>query len=95
MYFLLLVLGISVNLGSDVDYKPDRFFKILLEKNFKFILSRRTNIITFNLSFILLLAKVNSILEKQSCKKDEFETYNISYLKIIFILLIKKIVFYM
>ena len=38
------------------------FFKILLKKNLEFTLNKRDNIIIFNLSFMLLLAKIDSVL---------------------------------
>lgn len=48
----------------------------------------------FNLRFILLLIKVNRILKKQNNKKDILVICNFDYIKIIFVLLIKVIAFY-
>lgn len=48
----------------------------------------------FNLDLIILSIKINFILKKQKYKKDVFLIYNISYINIIFILLIKIITFY-
>lgn len=39
-------------------------FKNLLKKGIKLVLNRNNIIITFNLSFILLLVKIDLILEK-------------------------------
>lgn len=69
LYFLLLVLQILFNLSLDTGYQYNRFFKTLPNKNFKFILDKKYNIIAFNLSFILLLTEIDFILEKQSRKK--------------------------
>lgn len=77
-----------------MSYKCNRFFKILLKKNFKFILYTKDNIIAFNLSFMLLLAKVDFILKKQSYKKDVLMVYGIGCIKIVLILLTKIIVLY-
>lgn len=66
----------------------------MLKNRLEFILSSANNIVVFNLSFVLLLAKVNFILEKQNCKKGTSIVYNTSYIKKIFILLIKVLVFY-
>lgn len=62
LYFLLLILEISLNLCLDVDHKQDRFTKTLSEEGFKFILNKKNNTIVFNLSFVLLIAEVNLIL---------------------------------
>lgn len=63
-YFFLLILEISLHFNLDASHKWGRFFKTLLEKDFKFILNRNNSIIAFNLSFVLLLAEVNLVLEK-------------------------------
>lgn len=83
-----------LNLSSDASYKQSKFFKILPEKNFKFISSRENSIITFNLSFVLLLVKVDLILKKKSCKENVFMACSTSCVKIIFTLLTKIIAFY-
>lgn len=57
-------------------------------------MDKRNGFVLFNLQFILLLIKVDSILKEWSCKKNTFITYYISCFKIIFILLIKVITFY-
>lgn len=64
LYFLLLVLGISLNFGLDICYKQDRFIKILLEKGFEVVLNKKGGTVALNLSFILLLIEVDPILEK-------------------------------
>ena len=89
------MLKIPLNLGLDASYERDRFSEILLEKGLEFVLSRRNSIIVFNLSFILLLVKINPVLEKQSCKNDAFVVRTFGRVKIILTLLIKVIVLYM
>lgn len=67
----------------------------MLKKDLKFVLSRKNNIFAFYLSLILLLAKINFILIKQKYKKDALMICSIGYVKIIFILLVKIVAFYM
>lgn len=62
---------------------------IFLQKSFKFVLNRRSNIIVFNLNFILLLAKVDLIVKELGHKKDAFITHNSNFINIVFILLEK------
>lgn len=38
-------MEILLNLGLDIDYKQDEFFKVWLEKNFKFVFSKKNGII--------------------------------------------------
>ena len=64
LYFLLLVLKIPFDISPDISYKQGRFSKALPEKGLKFVLSRGDGIVAFNLSFVLLLAEVNPVLEK-------------------------------
>lgn len=94
MYFLLLVLKIPIHLSLDIGCKKSKFSKTLLEKSFEFILNKRGNIITLNLGFLLLQIKVNPISEKQIYKKDVLIAYDNSYIKMIFAILIKLVVFY-
>lgn len=65
--FFLLILRILFNL---VVYKRGRFSKTLLKKGFEFVLEKKNSPISFFLGLILLLSKVDLILEKQSCKND-------------------------
>lgn len=58
LFFLLLVLEISLNHCLDIGYKQDKFSKTLLEKKLKFVLSKDSNIIALNLSIILLPALI-------------------------------------
>lgn len=87
-------MRIPFNLSPDIDYNLDRFFKILPKKNLKVVLSKRDNIIVFDLSFILLTSKIDSIIDKQSCKKNALKACGIGYIEIIFALLIKIIALY-
>lgn len=90
-----MVLEILLNLGPNTDHKQNRFSKTLLEKNLKFILYKGDNIVIFNLDLVLLLTEVNSIQEEQDCKKNALVTYDTSCIKIILVLLIKIVSFYM
>ena len=72
MYFLLLVLGISLNFGSDVDHKQGRFPKTLSEKSLEFVLSKRGGPVALNLGLVLLPAEVDPILEERGRKRDTF-----------------------
>lgn len=67
----------------------------MLKKSLEFVLSRRDSIFAFNLSLILLPAKIDLISEKQSYKKDMLITHGISRVKIILALLTKVIALYM
>ena len=49
----------------------------------------------FNLSFVLLSAKIDPSLKKQGYKKNLLIAYVFGYIKISFVLIIKIIVFYM
>lgn len=85
---------IMLNLDLNINYKYNRFLKILLEKSLKFVLNKKNNIIVFNLRFVLLLVEMNLILKKQSHQKDAFIICDISRIKIIFVLLSNMVVFY-
>lgn len=89
-----MVLGIPLNLNLNAGYKQGGFFKTLLEKSFKFILNRRSNAITFNLSFLLLLAKIDLIAKKYNCKKNTFRACDTSRVEIILALLTKVVALY-
>lgn len=52
------------------------------------------NIVAFNLSLMLLSAKVNPIPKKQGCKKDAFIPYITGCVKIIFVLLADLVTLY-
>ena len=95
LYFLLLVLEIPLDLGPDASYKRDRFSKTLPEKGLKFVLSRRNNIVAFNVNFVLLLIEVNPILEEQSRKGDMFVACGSGCIKMILTLLTETIALYM
>lgn len=88
------MIKIILNFYLNAYYKQNKFFKILSKKNLKFISSRRNNIVTFNLSFILLLTKVNSNSKKYINKKEIFITRDFTYIKMIFILFKKIVIFY-
>lgn len=92
--FFLLMLKISLNLSPNTNYKYSGFSKTLLKKTFKFVLSKKNDIIIFNLSLILMLTKFNLILEKQSYKKDALIAYATDYIKIVLPLSTKIIALY-
>lgn len=64
LYFFRLVLGILLNSNLNVGYKLGKFFGILSKKSFEFISNMRGSMVTFNLSYILLLVKVDLDLEE-------------------------------
>lgn len=88
-------MQIPLNFSPDASYKYYIIFKILPKKSFEFFLNNENYIITFYLSFMLLLIKVDLIVEKQSRKKDGFGACSTGYIKIILILLIEIIVLHM
>lgn len=92
--FLLLILGISLNLYSDISYKQCKFFETLLEKGLKFVLSKRDDILTFNLGLMLLPSEIDPIVEKQGRKKDAWVACGTGDIKMVFVLLIKIIALY-
>lgn len=95
LYFFLLVLIIPLNLSLNINDKQCRFFKTLLEKNFELFPSSRNGTITFHVSYMLLPAKVDLILEKQGCKKNLFGAYSINYIKKILAFSTEVVIFYM
>ena len=58
------------------------------------ILSKEGGTVVFNLDFLLLLAKVDPILEKKSYERDALVAYNNGYIKIVLALLTKVVAFY-
>lgn len=61
---------------------------------FKFVLFKRSKLFLFNPSLMLLLAKVDLILEEQSYKKDTLEFGNTGCIEIALALLTKIIIFH-
>ena len=95
LYFLLLVLRIPLDLGPDASYEQSRFFETWPEKDFKFVPSRKDSIVTFNLSFVLLQAEINPVLEERGCKRDAFMAHGSGCVEMILILSKEIIAFYM
>ena len=83
LYFLLLVLGIPLDLGPDASHERGGFSETLPEKGLEFILGRRDGIVTFNLSFVLLPVEVNPISEERGCEGDAFVARGSGRVKII------------
>lgn len=81
LYFLLLVLRISLNFGSNASYERDEFSDTLLEKNLIFVLSKKGSTVTLNLGLILLPMKNDPILEKRDRKRDILVTCSTGYIK--------------
>lgn len=94
LYFFLLILKIPFNLGPDAGQKQGRFFKTLSEKGLKLVSSRKNSIVIFDLSFVLLLAKIDPVVEEKSCKKHAFRACSTSCIEMIFTLPTKIIVFH-
>ena len=87
-------MQILLNFSPDTSYKWGRFFKTLIEKIFEFVLDSKDNTITFNLSFVLLLANINLISEKHGYKKDALMYYSFDYVNMVLALLTKIVTFY-
>ena len=68
LYFLLLVLGVPLNLGPDVGHERGGFSKTLLEKDLEFIPSEGGGLIALNLGLVLLPAEVDSVPEERGCE---------------------------
>ena len=66
----------------------------MLKKGLKFISNRGNNIIIFNLSLMLLPAKVNLVIEKQNYKGDALVVCGTGCVEIILALLIKIVTLY-
>lgn len=92
--FFLLVLGIPLDLSSDLGHKQRGFFKTLPKKSFVFVPSKKGSIVVFNLGFLFLLAEVDLILEKQGCKRDTLEAHITGRIKMVFTLPAKIVAFY-
>lgn len=58
------MLGILLNLDTDIGYKQGRFCDTLPNKDLEFVLSNEGGIVALNLGFLLLLVEVNPISEK-------------------------------
>lgn len=64
------------------------------KKGLKFVLYEESNSVLLNPSLMLLVAKIDLILKKQSRKKDMLIAHDTGYIKMIFALLIKIITLY-
>lgn len=94
LYFLLLILKISLNLNLDTNYKYSRLSKTLPEKGLKFILNKKNGTIAFNLSLVLLPVKIDLISEKYGSKKKVLIAFGTSRIKIVFVLPTKVLALY-
>lgn len=65
-----------------------------MEKNFKFIPNSRITAFAFNLSFALLPAKIDFVIEKQRCKKNAIKAYDTGCIEMILALPTKVIILY-
>lgn len=84
--FLLLVLKIPLNLNSNTSHKYNEFFKTLSEKDFEFFPSREDGNIIFNLSFVLLTAKIDFVVKEKNYKKHKLKGQSTIRIKIISVL---------
>lgn len=64
----------------------------MVEKNLKFIPNGRGS--AFNLNFVLLLAEVDLVLEKQGCKRDILVAHGSGQIEKIFALITKVVTLY-
>lgn len=65
-----------------------------MKKSLKLFLTWNRNSLIFDLVFMQLPTKKDSILKKRGCKKYAFIVFNFSYFKIVLTLLTKVITFY-
>lgn len=89
------MLQVSFDFIPNVIYKWNRFFKILLKKNFEFVLYKKNNLVLLNLSLMLLLTEVDPISENPGHEKNAFIICGTNCVEIILILLTKIVIFYM
>ena len=94
LYFLLLVLGVSLNLSPDVSYKRDGFSKTLLEKCLEFISGEGGRLVALNLGLVLLPVEVYFIPEEQGRKGNTLEPRGTGHIKIILTLSTKVVAFH-
>lgn len=83
LHFLLLVLKIPLDFYSNSSYKQNKFPNTLIEKILEFASNSKNSIVIFNLSFTLLLVKINFDLKKQGRKIDKLVTYSLNHVKMI------------
>ena len=86
LYILLLVLGISLNLGPDVSHKCGGFSKTLLEKDLKFDPSKRGGPFVLNLGFVLLPAEDDPVPKEQGRKGDTLGSHGTGRVEMVFTL---------
>ena len=95
LYFLLLVLGIPLDLGPDASHERGGFSETLPEKGLEFVPNRRNGIVAFHLSFVLLPAEVNPISKERGREEDAFVARGSGRVEIILTLLTKIIALHM
>lgn len=95
LYFLLLLLGIPLDLGLDASDEQIGCFEALVEKNLEFAPNRGDSIITFNLSLVLLPAEVDFVLEEQGHKRNALVARGSGCVKMVLALSTKVVALYM
>lgn len=88
------MLRIPLDFCLNANYKGDGFSKTLQKKSVKFFLSKKDDIITFNLSLVLLPTEFDLISKKQSCKKNMLRNCGVAYMNIVPTLSTKVIIFH-
>ena len=66
-----------------------------MKKGLEFVLNKRDGLVALNLGLVLLLAKVDSIPEQRSCKRNALMICGSGHVKMIFTLLTKVVALYM
>lgn len=92
--FLLLVLRIPLNFSPNTSHKYNEFFKTLSEKDFEFFPNRENGNVIFNLSFVLLTAKIDFVIKEQNYKGYKFRARSTICIKIISALSTKIVALY-
>lgn len=94
LYFFLLVLKLFFNLTLNIIYKRSGFPKAFLKKDLKFVSCRRVSLVKFHLGLMLLVTKVDSILEEQNCKRNAFLAFCSSRFETVPVLLTEIVAFH-
>lgn len=89
LYIFSLILEVLFNFFLGKIYKIPRISKVFLDKNFKLY-----HVFVFDTKIILMPPKANLPLKKNSYKRNPSSIFGISDIKIIIILLIEVVIFY-
>ena len=95
LYFFLLMLKVSFDFTPDVINKRGRFSETLSEECLKFVLSKESDQVLLNLSFVLLPAEVDLISKERGRKGDALVARGTNRIERVFTLPIEVVTLYM